>query len=110
MGVDLGIDWTPSPDLTVSVTGFNEWHRNEILTLNNCARQLSQNIPSSLHRGVELNADWRPFDGWRLIAAYTFNNQFFTNYWDDLGSVRRGASLSYIIAPATEFPTCRRIL
>ncbi|WP_171015191.1 TonB-dependent receptor [Methylocystis sp. B8] len=87
MGVDLGIDWTPSPELNFSVTGFNEWHRNEILTLSNGLIGYSQNIPSSLHRGVELNADWRPYDGWRLIAAYTFNNQFFTNYWDDLGSV-----------------------
>jgi len=90
MGVDLGIDWTPSPDLTVSVTGFNEWHRNEILTLNNALVSYQQNIPASLHRGVELNADWRPFEGWRLIAAYTFNNQIFTNFWDDLGAVNLG--------------------
>ncbi|MGD9541280.1 MAG: TonB-dependent receptor, partial [Methylocystis sp.] len=87
MGVDLGIDWTPRSDLTVSVTGFNEWHRNEILTLSNALVSYQQNIPASLHRGVELNADWRPFEGWRLITAYTFNNQFFTNYWDDLGAV-----------------------
>ncbi|MGJ0453548.1 MAG: TonB-dependent receptor family protein [Methylocystis sp.] len=93
MGVDLGIDWTPSPTLNFSVTGFNEWHRNEILTLNNGLTSYSQNIPSSLHRGVELNADWRPFEGWRLIAAYTFNNQFFTNYWDDLGNVAGRAVL-----------------
>lgn len=88
MGVDLGIDWTPRPDLTLSATGFNEWHRNEILTLNNGLVAYQMNIPASLHRGVELNADWRPFEGWRLIAAYTFNNQFFTNFWDDLGSIR----------------------
>jgi iron complex outermembrane receptor protein len=87
MGVDLGIDWTPSPELNFSVTGFNEWHRNEIITLSNALVSYQQNIPSSLHRGIELNADWRPYDGWRLIAAYTFNNQFFTNYWDDLGSI-----------------------
>ncbi|MDP3553852.1 TonB-dependent receptor domain-containing protein [Methylocystis sp.] len=93
MGVDLGIDWTPRPDLTVSVTGFNEWHRNEILTLSNGLISYSQNIPSTLHRGVELNADWRPFDGWRLIAAYTFNNQFVTNFWEDLGNVAGRAAL-----------------
>ena len=46
MGVDLGIDWTPSPDLTFSVTGFNEWHRNEILTLNNVLVSYQLNIPS----------------------------------------------------------------
>jgi iron complex outermembrane receptor protein len=94
MGVDLGIDWTPSPDLTVSATGFNEWHRNEILTLSNALVSYQKNIPSSLHRGVELNADWRPFEGWRLIAAYTFNNQIFTNYWDDLGTLN-GAAVLY---------------
>lgn len=90
MGVDLGIDWTPSPDLTLSVTGFNEWHRNELLTLTNGFVNYSQNIPSSIHRGVELNGDWRPVEGWRMIMAYTFNDQFFTNYWDDLGSVTAG--------------------
>ena len=116
MGVDLGIDWTPRSDLTVSVTGFNEWHRNEILTLNNVLVSYQLNIPASLHRGVELNADWRPFDGWRLITAYTFNNQFFTNYWDDLGRqlgppffTRPAAALFSITARATEFPMCRRI-
>ncbi|MGJ0426051.1 TonB-dependent receptor family protein [Methylocystis sp.] len=93
MGVDLGVDWTPSPTLNVSLTGFNEWHRNEILTLNNALINYQTNIPSSLHRGIELNADWRPYDGWRLIAAYTFNDQFFTNYWDDLGSVAGRAVL-----------------
>jgi len=90
MGVDLGIDWTPSPELNFSVTGFNEWHRNEILTLSNILVSYQLNIPSTLHRGVELNADWRPFEGWRLIAAYTFNNQIFTNFWDDLGAPNRG--------------------
>ncbi len=87
MGVDVGIDWTPRSDLTVSVTGFNEWHRNEILRLSNGTINYFLNTPASLHRGVELNADWRPFEGWRMIAAYTFNNQFFTNFWEDLGSV-----------------------
>ena len=87
MGVDLGIDWTPRSDLTVSVTGFNEWHRNEILRLNNALVSYFINAPASLHRGVELNADWRPFEGWRLITAYTVNNQFFTNFWDDLGTI-----------------------
>ncbi|MGD9545381.1 MAG: TonB-dependent receptor, partial [Methylocystis sp.] len=87
MGVDLGVDWTPSPELNFSLTGFNEWHRNELLTLGNALVNYSQNIPSSIHRGIELNADWRPYEGWRLITAYTFNDQFFTNYTDDLGTI-----------------------
>ncbi|WP_363352121.1 TonB-dependent receptor domain-containing protein [Methylocystis echinoides] len=88
MGVDLGVDWTPAPNVIVSVTGFNEWFRNEILTLSNGLVSYQANIPASIHRGVEANIDWRPIDGWRFIAAYTFNDQFFTNYWDNLGAVR----------------------
>ncbi len=87
MGVDFGIDWTPSPELTVSVTGFNEWRRNEILTLTNFISPYQASVPASIFRGVELNGDWRPFEGWRMIMAYTFNNTFFTNFWDDLGPV-----------------------
>jgi iron complex outermembrane receptor protein len=100
MGVDLGVDWTPSKDLTVSITGFNEWFRNEILQLATPTFPpviYWLNIPSSIHRGVEVNADWRPFEGWRLIAAYTYNDQFFTNFWDKLSNTvyydRRGRKI-----------------
>jgi iron complex outermembrane receptor protein len=87
MGVDLGVDWTPSKNVVVSLTGFNEWFRNELLTLSNGLVSYQSNAPASIHRGVELNVDWRPYEGWRFIAAYTFNDQFFTNYWDNLGSL-----------------------
>jgi iron complex outermembrane receptor protein len=38
------------------------------------------NIPKAIHRGVEAEMDWRPFDGWRFRAAYSFNDQFSTDY------------------------------
>jgi iron complex outermembrane receptor protein len=87
MGVDVGVDWTPSPNVTVSLTGFNEWFRNEILNLSDGLILYYASIPASIHRGFEANIDWRPFDGWRFLAAYTYNDQFFTNYWDNLGTV-----------------------
>lgn len=87
MGVDVGIDWTPSRNVLVSLTGFNEWYRNEILTLSNALISYQANVPASIHRGLEANIDWRPFEGWRFQAAYTLNDQFFTNYWDNLGAL-----------------------
>jgi iron complex outermembrane receptor protein len=87
MGVDVGVDWTPSPDVKVSLTGFNEWFRNEILNLSNGLSLYYASVPASIHRGFEANIDWRPVDGWRFIAAYTYNDQFFTNFWDNLGSI-----------------------
>lgn len=84
MGVDVGIDWTPNRNVTVSLTAFNEWFRNEILTLSNGLISYQTNAPASIHRGVEANVDWRPYDGWRFIGAYSYNDQFFTKYWDNL--------------------------
>jgi iron complex outermembrane receptor protein len=89
MGVDVGVDWTPSPHLSVSLTGFYEWYRNEILTLSTGAPLLvnySLNIPAAIHRGVELSANWRPFEGVGLTAVYSFNDQIITNMMEGLPS------------------------
>lgn len=87
MGVDVGVDWTPGPDLTVSLTGYHEWFRNEILTLFAGFPALtvySINLPSSIHRGIELSTDWRPYEGWQFITAYSHNQQFITNFIEQL--------------------------
>jgi iron complex outermembrane recepter protein len=89
MGVDVGVDWTPSEKIVVSVNGFNEWYRNETLTqtspyVANLSYQTS--VPSSIHRGAEVSIDLRPVEGWRLIAAYTYNDQFFTSFSDRLST------------------------
>jgi iron complex outermembrane receptor protein len=93
MGVDVGIDWTPTPNVIVSLTGYNEWFRNEILTLSNGLVSYQSNVPASIHRGFEANIDWRPYEGWRFIAAYAYMDQFFTNFWDNLGTVSGNAVL-----------------
>jgi iron complex outermembrane receptor protein len=87
MGVDVGIDWTPNDSLTFSITGFNEWFRNETLVqISPSGFGYYTGVPSSIHRGFEANVDWRPLPGWRFIAAYTFNDQFFTKFSDALSS------------------------
>ncbi len=86
MGVDLGVDWTPTKNVIVSVTGYHEWFRNEILTQSNGLISYQLNAPASIHRGAEVSVDWRPYDGWRVIEAYSYNDQFFTNFMDSLSS------------------------
>ncbi len=106
MGVDLGADWTPTRDLTFSVTGFHEWFRNEILQLTTPSSLTYYwlNIPQSVHRGVEVNGDWRPYEGVRLLLAYTFNDQRFVNFWDPLSATayfQRAGNYIPNVAPHT---------
>ena len=49
--------------------------------------------------------DWRPIEGWRVLANYTYNNQIFTNFTEQLGRKDRPIS----IAPATRFRASRRM-
>src|SRR5262249_25320084 len=44
------------------------------------------NVPRSIHQGVEVAADWRPLPGWRFLAAYTFLDQFYTDYVEQLSA------------------------
>ena len=44
------------------------------------------NAPRSVHRGVELAADWKFYPGWRFTAAYTYLDQYYTEYTEDLRS------------------------
>jgi iron complex outermembrane receptor protein len=87
-GFDVGFDWTPLETLKVSLTGFHEWYQNEQLTQVPGPSPLQAytfNAPGSVHRGAELLVDWRPFDGWRLLGNYSYNNQIFTDFTEQLG-------------------------
>ena len=42
------------------------------------------NAPKSEHRGVELAADWKFYPGWRFTAAYTYLDEFYTEYTENL--------------------------
>ena len=85
-GVDAGFDWTPAgKNLIAKLTLFHEWWHDEFLSqLAPNGVSYSSNIPASIHRGVEATLDWRPIEGWRLLANYTYNDQFFKNLNDTM--------------------------
>jgi len=88
LGIDLGADWTPANTLKLSATGFYEFFRNELITQSPGAglQNYTFNAPRSIHRGVEIAADWRPHPGWRLVAAYTYIDQYYVDYTEQLSA------------------------
>jgi iron complex outermembrane receptor protein len=88
LGFDLGADWRPSETFTLSVTGIYEFFRNELVTQSPGAglQNFTFNAPASAHRGVEIAADWRPAPGWRVVAAYTYDDQIYTEYVERLSA------------------------
>jgi iron complex outermembrane receptor protein len=86
VGYDVGVDWTPANDLKLSVTGFYEFFQNELVTQSPGVglTSFTFNAPRSVHRGVEMAADWRFRPGWRFVLAYTYNDQFYTEYNEQL--------------------------
>jgi iron complex outermembrane receptor protein len=86
LGYDLGFDWTPNSALKLSATGFYEFFRNELVSQATPLAGISYtfNAPKSEHRGVELAADWKFHPGWRFTAAYTYLDQFYTEYTENL--------------------------
>ena len=88
LGYDLGFDWTPNNALKVSATGFYEFFKDELVTQ---ATQIGApngsytfNAPRSEHRGVELAADWKFYPGWRFTAAYTWLDEVYTEYTENI--------------------------
>jgi iron complex outermembrane receptor protein len=88
VGLDVGFDYTLGTTLRFSATGFYEIFHNEQVTQSPGAGLLNFtfNAPRSIHQGVELAADWRPLPGWRFLAAYTYLDQFYTDYVEQLSA------------------------
>jgi iron complex outermembrane receptor protein len=88
LGYDLGFDWTPNNALKLSATGFYEFFRNELVSQATLPNQPNTsytfNAPRSEHRGVELAADWKFYPGWRFTAAYTYLDEVYTEYTENL--------------------------
>jgi iron complex outermembrane receptor protein len=88
LGYDLGFDWTPNSALKLSVTGFYEFFKNELVTQatqpNAPNASYTFNAPRSEHRGVELAADWKFYPGWRFTAAYTYLDEVYTQYTENI--------------------------
>jgi iron complex outermembrane receptor protein len=86
LGYDLGFDWTPNNALKFSLTGFYEFFRNELVSQATPLAGISYtfNAPRSEHRGVELAADWKFYPGWRFTAAYTYLDEVYTTYVENI--------------------------
>jgi iron complex outermembrane receptor protein len=95
LGYDLGFDWTPNSALKFSATGFYEFFRNELVSQATPVSGVSYmfNAPRSEHRGVELAADWKFYPGWRFTAAYTYLDQYYTEYSEDIRSQGVGGAV-----------------
>ncbi|MFE1599951.1 TonB-dependent receptor family protein [Methylobacterium sp. ID0610] len=93
IGLDLGADWQALPELRLSLTGFMEFFRNELVSQSPGAGLLSYtfNAPASEHRGVEAAAEWAFAPGWRATAVYSFDDQVYTDYVEQLSAGSRTA-------------------
>src|SRR5258707_8352735 len=96
LGYDLGFDWTPSNALKVSLTGFYEFFKDELVTqatpVGSPNASYTFNAPRSEHRGVELAADWKYYPGWRFTVAYTYLDEVYTQYAEN---IINGAGFSF---------------
>jgi iron complex outermembrane recepter protein len=86
LGYDLGFDWTPNNALKFSATGFYEFFQNELVSQATplAGINFTFNAPKSEHHGVELAADWKFFPGWRFTAAYTYLDEVYTQYTENI--------------------------
>ncbi len=88
LGYDIGFDWTPNSAFTLSATGFYEFFKNELVTqatpVGAPNASFTFNAPRSEHRGVEIAADWKFYPGWRFTAAYTYLDEVYTEYTENL--------------------------
>lgn len=94
LGYDVGADWTPNNALKVSVTGFYEFFKDELVSQATPLAGISYtfNAPRSEHRGVEVAADWKFLPGWRFSAAYTYLDEVYTEYVEN---ITNGAVFSF---------------
>ncbi|MGY8709652.1 TonB-dependent receptor [Bradyrhizobium sp. 18BD] len=97
IGYDLGVDWTPGNAVKLSATAFYEFFRNELVSQAASNPNASNttymfNAPRSEHRGIELAADWKFYPGWRFFAAYTYLDEVYTEYVEN---ITNGAVFSF---------------
>lgn len=88
LGFDLGADWLPVEGLRLSLIGFYEFFRNEFVSQVPLSGRSSYtfNAPASEHRGIELAATYAFAPGWNGVLAYTFDDQVYTDYVEQLRS------------------------
>src|SRR3569623_348446 len=95
VGYDLGVDRTPTKTVKVSLTGFYEFFRNELVSQAPPPHQpissFTFNASRSEHRGSEIAADWNFQPCWRATLAYTYLDEIYTDYTE----IIRGAAAGF---------------
>lgn len=92
LGFDLGADWRYRERLRLSVAGFYEFFRDELVTQSagSDKQSYTYNAPKSEHRGVELAAELRPLPrvlpGAALSVSYLYDDQVYRDYADTFGT------------------------
>ncbi|MGH6834042.1 MAG: TonB-dependent receptor family protein [Methylocella sp.] len=89
LGYDLSATWTPLDTLNLTVDGFYEFFRNELINQSPGLPPLMTftfNAPRSEHRGVEVAGHWHFYPGWNASLAYTYDNQIYTQYMEQLSA------------------------
>jgi iron complex outermembrane receptor protein len=88
LGYDLSVTYQALPKLSLTAGGFYEFFRNELVSQSAGPGLMSYtfNAPRSEHRGAEVAANWGFLDGWLLTAAYTYDNQIYTQYNEQLSA------------------------
>jgi iron complex outermembrane receptor protein len=94
IGIDTGANIDIADNLHAEITGYYEWFRNEQISQSAGIGLLaySANAPRSIHRGVEIGADWQPLPallpGARLQASYSYNDQHYSDFTERLSAGR----------------------
>ena len=92
VGVDIGAAYAVADRLSLEVTGFYEFFRNELVTQSAGANlpSYSFNAPRSEHRGIEVGITAKPLPirlpGLSFLASYLYDNQVYTQYSEQLSS------------------------
>lgn len=100
LGVDGGADWALGSTLQISAAAFYEWFHNEQVTQSPGVnlQTYTFNAPASAHRGVQVSIDWHPLpdslSGLRLRTSYTYDNQIYTDYSEQITTGSLSSSFS----------------
>jgi len=88
LGYDLAVSYQLLPQLSITADGFYEFFRNELVSQSAGAGLMSYtfNAPRSEHRGAEVGAQWKFAPGWLFTTAYTYDNQIYTQYNEQLSA------------------------
>jgi len=88
VGADIGAEIALGDNLKAEITGYREWFRNELISQSAGIGLLAYtaNAPRSIHQGVEIGLAWRPLQGLRLEASYSYNDQHYTRFNERLSA------------------------